>query len=152
MPIIDMHHVVVMVTDLDRSLGFYCGQLGFELVNRNDDRHGDFLDTVCQARGIHINIALVRGGGEIIELIQVLSPEGFPTDTDERPFGMARIGFEVADIEGTVAELRGKGVEFMSEIATVNVGHYAGGKAVFFRDPDGVILELQEPAVPGRVT
>lgn len=152
MPIVDMHHVVLLVTDLDRSVDFYCGKLDFELVARNDDRGGEFLDTVCQAEGVRINIALVRGGGEIIELIQVLRPDGFPTDVDTRPFGMARIGFEVTDIEGTVADLRRRGVEPMSEIATVTSGHYSGGRAVFFRDPDGIILELQEPVVPGRVT
>lgn len=152
MPITDMHHVALFVTDLDRSLGFYCGQLGFELVNRNDDRHGEFLDILCKADDVRINIALVRGGGEIIELIQMLSPDGFLADTDPRPFGMPRIGFEVADIEATVADLRSRGVPFMSEIATVTMGHYTGGKAVFFRDPDGIILELQEPAEPGRVT
>jgi catechol 2,3-dioxygenase-like lactoylglutathione lyase family enzyme len=34
----------------------------------------------------------------------------------------------------------------------MTVGHYAGGKVVFFKDPDGILLELQQPASPGQVT
>jgi glyoxylase I family protein len=51
-----------------------------------------------------------------------------------------------------VAELKAKGVEFLSEVVDMTVGHYAGGKVVFFRDPDGIVLEFQQPAVPGQIT
>jgi glyoxylase I family protein len=64
----------------------------------------------------------------------------------------SRLGFEVTEIESLVDDLKAKGVEFISEIVDMTVGHYAGGKVVFFRDPDGILLELQQPAVPGQVT
>ncbi len=153
--ITDLHHTTLFVTDLDRSLGFYVDTLGFELVNENRDRAGPFLDEVCAVDDVRINLALIRAGGEIIELIEVLSPASLPSDANEQRFGIARVGFEVDDIESTVAELRTKGVEFMSEIVSVIAEpgqHYAGGKAIFFQDPDGIILELQQPPEPGRVT
>jgi len=154
--ITDLHHTALFVTDLDRSLPFYTDQLGFELVSRSDDWGGQFLDDVCGgAKNVRINVALLRAGGEIVELIQVLSPDSIPTDATERTFGVARIGFEVDDIESTVADLRSRGVEFMSGIVTVSVGaeaHYSDGKAIKFQDPDGIILELQQPPAPGRVT
>ena len=162
--ITDVHHLALFVTNLDRSLPFYTDQLGFELVSRSNDWGGEFLDVVCGGiDNTRINIALLKAGGEIVELIQVLSPEGVVDDTNPYPRGMARIGFEVDDIELTVAELSAKGVEFLSEIITVEVEpppgsdpnaetHYEGGRAIMFQDPDGIILELQQPPRPGAVT
>ena len=162
--ITDVHHTALFVTDLDRSLEFYCGKLDFELVSRSDDWGGEFLDVICGGlESARVNIALVRAGGEIIELIQVLSPAGIPNDASSLPYGMARLGFEVADIETAVAELGSRGVEFMSEIITVAVEaspddapdeeqHYEGGRAIMFRDPDGIVLELQQPTKVGVIT
>lgn len=152
--ITDLHHVSLFVADLDRSLAFYCGTLGFELVSRDEDRRGAFLDQVCGVEGIALRLALVRGGGEVIELIQVVSPPGHQVDGPGSPagWGVARLGFQVEGIEALVERLRAAGVEFLSEVAVVSSGHYAGGKAVFFRDPDGILLELQEPDRPGRIT
>ena len=74
------------------------------------------------------------------------------------------------NIEQVAARLRAAGVRFMGsgEIQTVwwepepdEAGeadgdavrsHFKGGRAVNFFDPDGSILELQEPGERGRVT
>jgi glyoxylase I family protein len=149
----DFHHTVLLVTDFERSVSFYTDTLGFELVSCDDDRRGPFLDQMFGLPGVVIKLALVRGGGEIIELIEPVAPtELIHTDASDRSYGVARLGFEVDDIEGMVADLSSKGVEFISEIVDMTVGHYAGGKVVFFKDPDGILLELQQPAVPGQVT
>lgn len=154
--ITDLHHTSLFVSNLDNSLPFYTDKLGFELVSRSDDWGGRFLDEVCGGvDNVRINVALIRAGGEIVELIEILSPDEIPADTTSRRFGIARIGFEVDDIESTVAEFRARGVEFMSEIVTITVtgdAHYSDGKAIMFRDPDGIILELQQPPMPGKIT
>ena len=105
-------------------------------------------------RGVVIKLSLVRGGGEIIEVIEPVAPAELRqrTDASSDDFGIARIGFEVDDIEEMVADLTAAGVEFIGEIVDMTVGHYAGGKVVFFKDPDGILLEFQQPAVPGQVT
>ena len=60
----------------------------------------------------------------------------------------------VTDRDRSVEALRARGVEFMREVATLpqDVKHSAGGQAVLFRDPDGIILELQQPPRKGQVT
>ena len=149
------HHTSLFVTDLDRSIAFYCGVLGFELLNAEKARGGAFMDQVCNHPGTAHDLALVRLGDFVIELIVPLSPPDQLSDANAMDHGIARIGFEVEEIEETVAALRAQGVQFMSEVATLpteGVKHYAGGKAVFFRDPDGIILELQQPPRPGQVT
>lgn len=149
----DFHHTVLLVADFERSVAFYCDVLGFELVSKDDDRRGPFLDQMFALKGVVIKLALVRGGGEIIELIEPVAPaELVATDASTANYGIARLGFEVDEIEATVDDLRANGVVFLSDIVDMTVGHYAGGKVVFFKDPDGILLELQQPAVPGQVT
>ena len=149
----DYHHTVLLVSDFNRSLDFYCDTLGFELISRDEDRRGPFLDQMFNVKDVVIKLALIRAGGEIVEVIEVVSPPEITRHdgTDARA-GIARIGWEVDEIETMVGELRAKGVEFLSDIVDMTVGHYAGGKVVFFRDPDGIILELQQPATPGQIT
>lgn len=151
--IVDMHHVVLLVTEFDRSMDFYTRVLGFEQVSSDVDRRGDFLDAMFGVEGVVIKLGLVRAGGEIIEIIQPLEPSVLvSSDASANAFGIARIGFEVDDIEATVAEFQSRGVEFVGDIVDMTRGHYAGGQVVFFRDPDGILLELQQPETPGRVT
>jgi catechol 2,3-dioxygenase len=52
-PRVDIGHVHLKVSDLDRALGFYCGVLGFELKQR----HGDEAAFVS-AGGYHHHIGL----------------------------------------------------------------------------------------------
>ena len=149
----DYHHTVLLVSDFNRSLDFYCDTLGFELISRDEDRRGPFLDQMFNVNEVVIKLALIRGGGEIVEVIEVVSPPEITRhDGTDARYGIARIGWEVDEIETMVGELRAKGVEFLSDIVDMTVGHYAGGKVVFFRDPDGIILELQQPATPGQIT
>ena len=149
----DYHHTVLLVSDFNRSLDFYCDTLGFELISRDEDRRGPFLDQMFNVNEVVIKLALIRAGGEIVEVIEVVSPPEITRhDGTDARYGIARIGWEVDEIETMVEELRAKGVEFLSDIVDMTVGHYAGGKVVFFRDPDGIILELQQPATPGQIT
>ena len=126
------HHTSLFVTDLDRSIAFYRDALDFELLTHEPDRGGDFLDLVCNHAGTRLHFALLRLGDFVLELMVPLSPATLPTDATTQSHGVARIGFEVEEIEATVAALQAQGVEFMSEIATLptDVKHYAGGKEI----------------------
>jgi len=157
--ITDLHHSTLFVSNLDRSIAFYRNVLGLKLVSRSNAWGGVFLGTVCGMgdTDMRLNIALIGVGpnGKIFELIEILQPDGLPTDASPRGYGIARIGFEVEDIDAAVALLRNQGVTFLSDVITVKVeegAHYSEGKAVKFLDPDGIVLELQQPPAPGRVT
>jgi glyoxylase I family protein len=155
----DLHHASLFVSSLQQSLDFYCGTLGLECLSRSDNWGGPFLGRVCGLAEVdmRINVALILVGpaGKIFELIEVLSPAGEPMDASPRGAGLARIGFEVDDIEASVAALKARGVQFLSDIVIVSVAetaHYSDGKAIKFLDPDGIVLELQQPPAPGRIT
>jgi catechol 2,3-dioxygenase-like lactoylglutathione lyase family enzyme len=59
------------------------------------------------------------------------------------------MAFKVDDVDATINKLRAAGVEFFSDVQTVPDAQvaYAGGvrkRLVYFRDPEGNILELCE--------
>ncbi len=138
-------------TSIGRS-DFYCDTLGFEPISRDEDRRGPFLDQMFNLKEVVIKLALVRGGGEIVDDHRGRLSRGITTG--RRRVRSAQYGISAhrlggrRRIENMVEELTAKGVQFLSDIVDMTVGHYAGGKVVFFRDPDGTILELQQPAAP----
>ena len=69
-----------------------------------------------------------------------------PLDTPEGPVPIPQLGFGVwqvpdAEVEAAVAHLRAHGVE--PELGPVpRTGGAGDGTSVYFRDPDGTLLEL----------
>ena len=69
---------------------------------------------------------------------------------DETPTGTHNVSFYCDDIQGTVAELRGRGVEFRHDPED-----HGYGWVTYFKLPGGVDVQLYEPKYqkrPGSVT
>ena len=82
------------------------------------------------------------GGGWLIFDIPAADMGCHPSGSaDGQPSGTHYVSFFCDDIESTVAELSGRGVEFLDEIADVGYGH-----AIHFEMPGGVKVELYEPS------
>ena len=63
-----------------------------------------------------------------------------PTDGEDVASGTADISFYCDDIEGTVRDLRSRGVEFVDQIAD-----HGYGLVTHFRVPGGFTIQLYEP-------
>jgi catechol 2,3-dioxygenase-like lactoylglutathione lyase family enzyme len=124
--------------DLDRARAFYAEKLGLEPV---DERPGGLLYRVA--------------GGEFALFLSAGRASGAHT----------QMGFEVADIEATVADLRARGIVFeeydvpglrtRDGIAEIE-GNYPSKNAraergAWFRDSEGNMLGIGQP-VRGPVT
>ena len=59
MPFKHVHHVKVTVSDLDRSIAFYCDQLGFELVYQADRENLASYDTIMNMQDVKLRICLL---------------------------------------------------------------------------------------------
>jgi predicted enzyme related to lactoylglutathione lyase len=69
--------------------------------------------------------------------------------TDHVPATYTVLNFPVADIDETVAGLRGRGIQFENYPWTVNGIQRGGGPAIaWFKDPAGNILSVLEQAAP----
>ncbi len=63
-----------------------------------------------------------------------------PTDRDGPPSGTADISFYCDDLEGTVEELRARGVEFPHEIED-----HGYGLVTHFQAPGNFVIQLYQP-------
>jgi lactoylglutathione lyase len=113
-------HTMVRVADLDRSLEFYCKQLGLIEQRRIDVEAGRFTLVFLGAPG---------NPDAQVELTHNWDPE---TYTGGRNFG--HLAYEVDDIYALCSRLRDAGV-------TINRPPRDGHMA-FVRSPDGISIEL----------
>ena len=57
----------------------------------------------------------------------------------------------VDDVADRYARMRGRGVQFVSPPVAITQGVNRGGFTCYFRDPDGITLELVQPS-PERLS
>jgi glyoxylase I family protein len=122
-----VHHVAVICSDYARSKDFYTRVLGLAVIGENfrAERGSWKLDLA------------VPGGGQV-ELFSF--PEVPPRPSRPEAAGLRHLAFAVADLEAEVAALERDGVE----VEPVREDPYTGRRFTFFRDPDGLPLELYE--------
>lgn len=121
-----MAAVRYLVKDVDRSIAFYTGQLGFKL----DLRAAPAFASVSK--------------GDLILRLSGPGSSGarpMPDGRAQEPGGWNRIVVEVADLARTIGELRKVGVRFRNEMESG-----PGGKQIQIEDPDGNPIELFQPA------
>lgn len=139
-------HIGITVTDIERSVKFYRDVLGFdyksELVMEGKETDILFGKKNCKARVAYLNPD--RYDGAQVELIQFVLHEVEKQKTDLFRTSISEICFTTDDIDGEYKRLCSEGVEFLSEPQSFDFSDYGFGKskAVYFRDPDGNILEL----------
>jgi lactoylglutathione lyase len=113
-------HTMVRVTDIDRSLDFYCKKLGLVETRRFVNDKGRYT---------LVFVAAPENPDAAIELTYNWDPE---TYTVARGFG--HLAFEVDDIYATCAHLMKNGV-------TINRPP-RDGRMAFVKSPDGISIEL----------
>ena len=81
----------------------------------------------------------------VIDLIEWKHPsDSAPPYARLNHLGIARIAMASSDLDGDMKRLQDKGVEFISEPATVVWEGHPDSRFVCFKDPDGTVLELVE--------
>jgi len=137
-------HVGITVSNLDRSIEFYRDVLDMELyIGPSAVMSGEEFSRRVGAPDSRIRIAVMRAGKGDIELMEFLSParhSNIPVDRTQ--IGAAHVALHVSDIDATVQRLKSNGVNFLGDVTTEAEGATRGWQWVFFRDPDGILLEL----------
>jgi lactoylglutathione lyase len=143
-------HFSFSVSNLKRSLEFYRGVLGLELIGVME-RTGEDISRIVGFPDAHLKIAFLRlpdSGGITLELIEYVSPRGSRIDTRSCNPGVGHLCFRVNDLLSAYAEFRQKGVRFFSEPVEIVTGMNTGARTVYFTDPDGIPLEMFQPPKP----
>ena len=120
-------HTMVRVTNLEKSLEFYCNQLGLVEVRRVDNEKGRFTLVFLAATGDEHNVKKNRR--PTIELTYNWDPEEY---TGGRNFG--HLAYRVDDIYAVCERIMKSGTKINRPPRD---GHMA-----FIRSPDGISIEL----------
>ncbi len=114
------------VDDLDEAVTFYRDELGFEVELRPSP-----MFAMLYRGDLRVLLSVPGGGG---------GGAAMPDGTQQGAGGWNRFALQVADLEASVAELRGRGARFRNDIVTG-----VGVKQILLQDPAGNLIELFEP-------
>jgi glyoxylase I family protein len=134
-PVGDIHHLRLTVTDLERSRAFYTGLLGFDVaVESPPDDDPSAAETFKILFG---GVVMIRGN-----LLMGLRPVAAAGDSfDADRVGLDHLSFSVPsreDLDQAVARFDELGVPHGEITPLASFGIYV----LAFRDPDSVRLEL----------
>lgn len=138
--------VSITVSNLEQSVDFYTKVLTFEKIGE-DEKMGAPYERLLGVFGLRIKTAILRLGGETLELVQYLTPQGrpIPVDSQSQDRWFQHIAVIVSDIDKAFAFLRQHNVTFAStgpQTLPEWNKNAAGIRAFYFKDPDAHILEI----------
>ncbi|MCQ9051672.1 VOC family protein [Vibrio diabolicus] len=122
-----IHHVAIICSDYPRSKRFYTEVLGLKVIAEN----------YREARDSY-KLDLALHDGSQVELFS------FP-DAPERPSfpeaqGLRHLAFQVDDVEHVKEYLEAREIE----VEPVRIDEFTGKAFTFFKDPDGLPLEVYQ--------
>jgi lactoylglutathione lyase len=119
-------HTMLRVGDLERSLAFYTGILGMQLLRRQDYPDGQFT------------LAFVGFGPEADTTVLELT-FNWGVDRYDKGTGFGHVAVEVDDIHAAVEQIRAAGGKVVREAGPMQHGTTV---IAFVEDPDGYRVEL----------
>ena len=130
--VLGIDHVVLRVTDVDRSIDFYCTVLGCAIERRVDD----------------IGLVQLRAGRSLIDLVDVSSElgrmGGAGPGADAHNMDHFALRIENFDEDALRRHLAESGIE-VGEVKQ-RYGAEGNGPSLYIQDPDGNTVELKGPA------
>jgi catechol 2,3-dioxygenase-like lactoylglutathione lyase family enzyme len=145
-------HTGITVSSLDDALSFWVGALGFEHLYTWEFQNTSFLEELVGVEGAAMRLAMIRGPGHLIELLEYHSPDDRrvlkPRSCD---VGSVHVGFHVKNIDALLQQIAALGWRPLGRVQTIVSGERIGLRLAYVRGPDGVTLEfLQRPEALAR--
>ena len=120
------HHIAVICSNWDAAREFYVNKLGFELIREvYRPAQNDYL-------------RMLRLGETTLELF--IRPDAPQRVNNPEAMGLRHLAFRVEDAVAAAAWLNERGIE----TEPIREDLVNGGKFTFFKDPDGLPLEIHE--------
>lgn len=122
----NVHHIAIIGSDYERSKHFYVDLLGFQIIRENyREERGDY------------KIDLQLDGMEL-ELFIIPNRPARPNYPEA--YGLRHLAFHVPSVADTIKELHALGIE----TEPIRIDEYTNKSMTFFKDPDGLPLEIHE--------
>ena len=120
------HHIAVICSNWDAAREFYVNKLGFELIREiYRPAQNDYL-------------RMLQLGETTLELF--IRPDAPRRVNNPEARGLRHLAFRVEDAVAAAAWLNERGIE----TEPIREDLVNGGKFTFFKDPDGLPLEIHE--------
>ena len=120
------HHIAVISSDWEKAREFYIEKLGFQMIREvYRPAQDDYL-------------RMLRQGETTLELF--IRPDAPQRVNNPEARGLRHLAFRVEDAVAAAAWLNERGIE----TEPIREDLVNGGKFTFFKDPDGLPLELHE--------
>lgn len=138
-----MHHVSIVVDDLESAIVFFV-ELGMELEGKAPIE-GPWVDRVNGLDGVRVDIAMMRtpDGHDRLELTKFHHPKVVSAEPENalgNTLGLRSIMFTVDDIHATVAGLQALGAELVGALEQYENFY----RLCYIRGPEGIIVALAE--------
>lgn len=140
-------HVAIVVNNLETMLAFYTKTLGFILKRKFEVESEDFRKGIgmpnAKAKAAHLALPDLDIEIEMFEFAEKI--EAVEKGTGSNCPGYRHIALIVENLEESYEELKTKGIRFYSEpILMKEPENVAGFRFVYFNDPEGNIIELNQ--------
>ena len=111
-----IHHIAIISSDKDAAVDFYVNKLGFRIIRSNyrPERDDWKIDLIMKDRPARVS-----------------NPEAY---------GLRHLAFAVESVADMVRELEQKSIA----CEPVRLDTYTGKPMTFFKDPDGLPIEIHE--------
>jgi len=144
-----IHHVGLVVDDLDAAVTFYSALLKMDVVERDHWRAPSPLeDQAVGLNGSSADGAMLYGSGSYLEIWKYSSPDSANTSPGHygaHEPGLRHLAIEVDDVEATLRHVIELGGSAMGQPARFE----NEAVVVYCRDPFGTILELMSTGPGG---
>lgn len=133
------HHIGVAVPDLEVAAKFYSAAFGFQVVS------GPFEDPIQR-----VKLCFLAEPGQSLNHLELISPRDADSPVNgylTREVGAYHVCYEVAELDATLVELRGKGCRVIAK--PVPAVAFAGRRIAWCFTPTLQLLELLERDVSG---
>ncbi len=135
-----MPHLILTVSDLERSVRFYRDVLGLLVEGEAEVEGGPAVGMLDLPQASFRQAALWKAGLCLL-LREYRTPKALPKRGGMNQLGFTHLAFNVHDLPGTLDAARRFGVEMMDDTAVV-LDPSQPPVVIFLRDPDGQLIEL----------
>jgi catechol 2,3-dioxygenase-like lactoylglutathione lyase family enzyme len=141
-------HTNIIAADWRRLARFYCDVFGCRPVGPERDLHGDWLDKItalpgARITGIHLALPGYDRDGPTLEIFSYQPENPAAGNPAINRQGLGHTAFHVPDVAATLAALLACGGAMLGELIVRDYGDLGILTAVYARDPEGNIIEIQ---------
>ncbi len=136
-------HVDLTVADMERSVAFYTDTMGL-LMLEDCTVETEAARFLSAGKASKMRMVFLTSGSTtsfMLELIQLLD------ENDQEASGGRRdiiLAYRVNDLQEAIRAMADDGHQPVSDVIPIELSHLGRAKVVFYRDPDGYLIEYVE--------